>query len=389
MKRSVPKLIRSSTIALSLNVLLKGQLKYLNKYYDVIGISGENKSLEVVREREKVRTINVPMERHIAPIKDLISLFKMINVLKKEKPTIVHSITPKAGLLSMTAAYIAGVPIRMHTFTGLIWPTKTGFIRHLLIFMDKVLCKMATNVYPEGQGVKNDLTAYKITKKPLKIIANGNVNGIDLVHFNPANISQEEKSKLKDTLDIQQDDFIFLFIGRLVGDKGINELIEAFIDMQKSHPHIPFKLLLVGPFEHELDPLNPKTIKSIEENDKIISVGFQYDVRPYLAISDAFVFPSYREGFPNVVLQACAYELPSIVTNINGSNEIIKEGVNGTIINVKDAVALKNAMLQFINSPEKGIEMGKNARDLVIKNFDQNYVWECLKQEYDSLIQSL
>ena len=178
-----PKVIRTSTIALSLNVLLKGQLSFLKKYYNVIAASGDDEDLRIVENREGVKTKDITMQRQIVPFKDFISLIKLYFYFKKEKPKIVHSITPKAGFLSMVAAYLARVPIRIHTFTGLIFPTRLGAMQRLLIVMDKILCKCATHIYPEGEGVRNDLISYNITSKPLKVLANGNVNGIDTSYF--------------------------------------------------------------------------------------------------------------------------------------------------------------------------------------------------------------
>ena len=163
------KIIRTSTVAISLDFLLKGQLGFLSKEYEVVAVSGKDQHLEKVAYREGVRTEPVIMQRSISPIKDLVSLWKLFWLLKKEKPQIVHSITPKAGLLSMIAAKLAGVPVRIHTFTGLIFPTRTGLLQKLLINMDKLLCYCATNIYPEGKGVRSDLIQYKITSKPLKV----------------------------------------------------------------------------------------------------------------------------------------------------------------------------------------------------------------------------
>ena len=332
------KLIRTATVSLSLDILLKGQLQFLSQNFDVVAISGQDEHLIEVEKREKVKTIAVTFERKIAPFNDLVSLFKLYRVFKKEKPFIVHSITPKAGLLSMIAGYFAKVPIRIHTFTGLVFPTRTGLMQQLLIVMDKVLCLFATHIYPEGNGVKNDLMDYKITKKALKIIANGNINGIDCDYFNTNHFSETTKQSLKAALKVDPNDFVFIFVGRLVKDKGINELITAFVRFSETNKQV--KLLLVGPFEQHLNPINDSTLQKIKENSTIISVGYQNDVRPYYAISDCLVFPSYREGFPNVVLQAGAMNLPCIVTNINGSNEIITNNENGLIIEVKNENAI-------------------------------------------------
>ncbi|MBC7641837.1 MAG: glycosyltransferase family 4 protein [Flavobacterium sp.] len=377
------KIIRTATVAMSLDILLKGQLAYLNKQYEIVALSGQDQYLQNVAKREQVKTIAITITRPIAPIQDLVALIKLYRTFKSEKPLIVHSITPKAGLLSMIAGYFAKVPIRIHVFTGLVFPTRTGFIQQLLIFLDKILCRFATNVYPEGQGVKNDLIAYKITKKPLKIIANGNVNGIDIAYFNPNLFTENDNSAIRNKLQIKENDFVFIFVGRLVKDKGINELSQAFVKLQSTNKNV--KLLLVGNFENDLDPLLPETYVILENNKSIISVGFQVDVRPYFAIANALVFPSYREGFPNVVLQAGAMSLPSIVTNINGCNEIITNQQNGLIIQPKNVQQLVEAMTKLLNEPNLVNALKNNSRINIIKKFDQNLVWKAILEEYKLL----
>ncbi|SHM61923.1 glycosyltransferase family 4 protein [Flavobacterium saccharophilum] len=376
-------LFRTATIPVSLNVLLKGQLQFLNEYYDVTAISGKDEFLVELKEREKVRVFGIEMQRQIAPIKDLKSLWRLYRYFKKQKPLIVHSITPKAGLLTMIAGKMAGVPIRIHTFTGLIFPSRKGFMQVLLINMDKLLCYCATDVYPEGKGVRNDLINYKITNKPLEVIGNGNVNGIDENYFDPKLYNLDEKNELRKKLGIFEDDFVFIFVGRLVRDKGINELIVAFLRFQSVRKNV--KLLLVGPFENDLDPLNIETIKVIKECNTIITVGFQQDVRPYFAISDVLVFPSHREGFPNVVLQAGAMGLPCIVTNINGSNEIIIEEENGIIIPVKDEIAIFNAMTKISTDKDYYSVLETNARSMITSRYEQKIVWNAILAQYKSL----
>ena len=323
------------------------------------------------------------MKRNISPLNDVMSLLKLYFYFRREKPLIVHSITPKAGLLSMIAAKMAGVPIRMHTYTGLIFPSKTGLMQRMMITVDKLLCACATDVYPEGKGVKKDLESYGITQKPLKILANGNVNGIDLDHYSLQALSLDQVKKLRQDLEIADNDFVFVFVGRLVKDKGINELVQAFGELGLGN----VKLLLVGPFESKLDPLRTDTLKNIKEHPDIISVGLQKDVRPYFAISDALAFPSYREGFPNVVMQAGAMELPAIVTNINGCNEIIQEGVNGTVIPSKNVEALKIAMRRIVTDEVYRLFLKKNARPMIASRYQQKPVWEALLEEYRQLMQ--
>ena len=372
---------------MSLDLLLKGQLAFLNEHYHVIAVSGQDAHFETVASREGVTMVPLSMSRTISPLKDVVSLVKLYFLFKKEKPFIVHSITPKAGLLSMIAAYFAGVPVRIHTFTGLVFPSKNGAMKQLLITIDRILCKCATNIYPEGEGVKNDLIQFKITKKPLNVLANGNINGIDLEYFNPNKTSKIELQKLRNSLQIQETDFVFIFIGRLVADKGINELITAFAKLSKQNKKV--KLLLVGPLEQELNPISKETLLEIQQNSSIISVGYQDAVRDYLALADALVFPSYREGFPNVVLQAGAMGLPSIVSNINGCNEIIENNHNGIIIPVKNEIAIFDAM-QLVLADEKKFQfLQSNARASIENRFDQQVVWNALLNEYKKISQNV
>lgn len=376
------KIIRSSTIPGSLNSFCRGLLKELHEQesYEVVAVSSPGEALDEVVEREGIRAVAVTMQRRISPLKDLRSLCNMIKVFRSEKPMMVHSMTPKAGLLSMIAGWLTGVPVRVHTFTGLVFPTATGITRKILTLTDRITCACATHIIPEGEGVKSDLVNYKITKKPLKVLGYGNVKGIDLEYFNPelpdvkAAAAQIRKEGI----------FTFVFVGRLVGDKGINELVEAFEQLNEQYPDT--RLILIGPEEQNLDPLLPETLSKITNKKNIEAVGTQKDVRPWLLASDVFVFPSYREGFPNVVIEAGAMGIPSIVTDINGSREIIIEGQNGTIIPSKNSTALYNAMKSFLTDPEKIARMSANARPLIASRFEQSFVRKCLKDFYKEIL---
>lgn len=373
------KVFRITTVPISLNSLLKGQLKMLNEHYEIVGVSSPGSELEEVHQREGIRVIALPMERHISLVKDFISLIRMILLFLKEQPDMVHSLTPKAGLISMLAGWITGVPVRMHTFTGLVFPTATGFKQKLLIWMDRLTCACATHINPEGNGVKQDLMRYQITKKTLKIIANGNINGINLDYFQKSpEIMQVAEAYRKEGF------FTFCFVGRMVRDKGINELVSAFVRLQEKYAST--RLILVGPFERNLDPVSPETEKQIFGNPAIEFMDFQKDIRPFLAASDALVFPSYREGFPNVVLQAGAMGLPAIVTNINGSNEIIEPGKNGVIIESQNEEQLYLAMENFVLEQDKVRMMAQNCRTIIAEKFDQRIVWAALLEEYKTLL---
>lgn len=371
-----PKIIRTSTVPGSLNTFCKGLLTELKEECEVVALSSPGEELDELGEREQVKTIAVPMQRQISPLKDLVSLWKIYRAFRKEKPKMVHSMTPKAGLLCMMAAWLARVPVRVHTFTGLVFPTAKGLKQKMLIMTDRITCACATHIIPEGRGVKHDLLKYKITGKPLKVLGYGNVMGINLEHYR-SETTARKKMEADDT-------FSFLFIGRLVGDKGINELAHAFCRLCKKYEQV--RLVLVGGYESDLDPLKPDTLCLIQETPQIMAVGVQKDVRPWFETADALVFPSYREGFPNVVIEAGAMGVPSIVTDINGSREIIREGLNGRIIPSQDEESLYQAMEWMVNHPLACIEMAGRARKMVEDRYEQGFVRRCLKEFYRKIL---
>ncbi|MCG8749737.1 glycosyltransferase family 4 protein [Tenacibaculum finnmarkense] len=349
--------------------------------FEVVGVSSNGEQLQEVAIEEQIRVKAIEMSRKITPLQDLKSLWQMYWFLKKEKPEIVHSHTPKAGTIGMMAAKLAGVPYRLHTIAGLPLMEATGKKRYLLNVVEKLTYACATKIYPNSKGLYDFILEQKFTSKnKLKVIANGSSNGINIEHFNPKQVNEVVKTELKELLGIKHQDFVFIFVGRLVSDKGINELVSAFMQLNnKTEKSV--KLLLVGSEERGLDPLDEKTIMLINEDNNIISVGYQNDVRPYFSIADVLTFPSYREGFPNVVMQAGAMGLPSIVTNINGCNEIIEENINGFIIPVKNSDALYEAMLKMmLNS-----DMKLKAREMIATRFEQKVVWDALLNEYKTL----
>ena len=380
----MPKLFRVTTVPESLNILLRGQHKFMSTNgFEVIGISSAGNALYEVSQEEEIRVIEINMSRKITPIKDFLSVYNLYKLIKKEKPIIVHSHTPKAGAVAMMAAKIANVPIRLHTVAGLPLMEAKGIKRKLLNFVEKVTYACATKVYPNSKGLYDFIVEEElISSIKMKIIANGSSNGIDTSYFDSERISEKQREEFLTRLNIQKKDFVFIFVGRLVGDKGINELIDAFARIKDSN----VKLLLVGGLESDLDPLKSETIHEIDKNKNIISVGFQKDVRPYFAISHCLVFPSYREGFPNVVLQAGAMGLPSIVSNINGCNEIIQEGINGSIIPSKDRESLYTVMHKIISDEAWRKQLAGNARDIIVSHYEQKLVWDALLIEYKHLL---
>ena len=429
-----------TTVDLSLDKLIPGQLRYVNQYFEVVGVAADTGLLKGVGEREGVRVIEVPMHREISLMNDVKSLWQLVRLFRMESPDILHCNTPKGSLLGLMAGKIAGVPHRIYTVTGLRYQGATGLFRWILMTMERISCACATKVIPEGQGVLHTLQADRITHKPLQVLHYGNINGIDTKYYsyealaltednndrtmnstNGTNLSDDEgireirvirsdsaslttdenndrtmnstnDTNLLDDEKIREirvirslrrklggavDDFVFVFVGRIVKDKGINELAQSMRQLD-------CKLLLVGSFDDD-DPISEEDRRFLETSPKVKCVGWQEDVRPFIAAADALVFPSYREGFPNVPIQAGALGKPCIVTDINGCNEIIKDGLNGKIIQVKDQAALQNTMQWFLSHPEEVRRMAGNARGMITSRYEQQDVWQKTLQMYQKL----
>lgn len=377
MRSTNKKIIRAVTVPGSLGFCRDVMIKMREKGYEMIAVSSPGEQLDELRDKDGFATYAVPMARHISFFGDIKSLFRMIKVFRKERPQMVHSLTPKAGLICMMAAWLTRVPVRVHMFTGLVWPTSKGLKRKILMATDWLTCACATHVLPEGQGVMNDLKNGGITKKPMKVLGYGNVMGIDLERFDPSRFSEVQKD---------ENTFTFVFVGRITGDKGINELVEAFVKLNEKHPDT--RLVLVGRYESELDPLKPDTLRKIESCKAIDACGSKYgdDLLMEYMNADCFIMPSYREGFPNTVMEAGAMVLPSIVTDINGSREIIVDGENGLIVPPQTVQPLYDAMERMMNDKELREKMKKNARPMIESRFERSFVQGCLMDFYDEVL---
>ena len=375
----IPKIIRAFTISWSMD-FVTGILPDLQKKYEVVLLSSPGPELNDAENQYGIRGIRIPMERQISLFHDVASLLRLIITFIKERPTMVHSMTPKAGLLCMIAAWLTRVPVRVHTFTGLVFPTTTGIKRKILMMTDAITCACATHVIPEGKGVMMDLQNNGITKKSMKVLGYGNVKGVDMALFSrrPEVVASAQKLKKEGV-------FTFVFIGRIARDKGINELCKA---MRKLLGFAPVRLVLVGPNEDDLDPISQEAKDLIANNSAIEYVGEKYgdELLAYYAAADCFVLPSYREGFPNTVLEAGAMGLPCVVTDINGSREIIVEGENGMIVPPRNADALFQAMLEMVRNKPNREYMANKARAMIESRFEQSFVQKCLMDFYEEVM---
>lgn len=372
------KLMRVVTVDMSLRWMLAGQLRYLNENgLEVVGVAADTGLMRQVRLTEEVRCVDLPMRREIAPVQDLKSLLAMIRLFRRERPEIVHANTPKGSLLAMVAAWLCRVPVRVYTVTGLRFETATGMLRTILKTMERITCRCATAVVPEGDDVKSMLIREDICRCPLDKIHNGNINGLDLEYYRMVPMPETGAP------------VTFVFIGRVTHDKGIDELVEVFDEIDRRDNTDNIRLLLVGPLEQELDPLSPLTLEIIRRNEHIESVGFQQDIRPWVEQSHVVVLPSHREGFSSVPMQAGAMGRPCIMTRVNGASEVIEDGKSGLLIDVGDKSALKAAMIRIAEDAQLRVSMGHRGRRLMEERFDRRDLWQAIRAFYADQLRNI
>lgn len=379
------KIVRTSTVPTSLHTFCMEQMEAIARQgYDVLAVSSAGWELDEISNHPGVRVARVDMERQISIFRDIRSLWHMYRLLRRERPEIVHSITPKAGLVSMMAARMAGVPVRIHTFTGLVWPSSTGIKQKILKITDRILCRCATHIVPESRGVKEQMEKGRITRKPLTMLGNGNLRGINGEYYRrtPEVIAEAERLKAPA--------FTFLFVGRLVRDKGIDELVRAFHSLETKDA----RLVLIGRQEPDLDPLSPDVLEIMNNDERILVPGEIDDVRGWMAASDVLVLPSHREGFPNVVLEGGAMDLPVITTAVNGATDVIEHGYNGILLPLHDTEekrtqALREALDDAVSAPEKYHAMGARARERVLSRWSAQRVLSTLVELYDTALQNI
>ncbi|MFC4739522.1 glycosyltransferase family 4 protein [Flavobacterium ponti] len=358
-----------TTIPLSL-IFFKGQLLLLQDEFDVTLISSPEEELFKTANYNKVKSYGIVMKREISLLYDFLSLFKLVVYFYRNKPDIVHGNTPKGSFLSMIASWLCRVPTRIYYVHGLRYQGTTGLKKRILIYMERISCKSATDIFAVSKGVKDVMYDDGITRKKINVIWNGSINGINSDFFDPEII---ECNSLQQQYKIKNGDFVFGFIGRIVADKGINELVGSFKNLNELYPNT--KLLLVGNYEHDLDPLLPETRIELEQNKNIIIAGFQKDTRPFYKLMNLFVFPSYREGFGISLMEAAAMNIPAISSDIIGCNEIIEDNVNGFLIPSKNKNALFEKMKFSIENIDKINLMSTITRDIILSKFEQKKLW--------------
>lgn len=370
------------TVPLSIETWFKGQPHYLSDYYDVELITSNSESIEKIKAYENVTVTLVDFTRQINPLKDLKILFTLWRHFRHRQPDMVYSITPKAGLLGMISAWLARVPVRLHLIVGLAYFGSSGKRRLLLKTIEKITYFFATHLYANSLNLPK-IIAEELTSKAVNVIAHGSVNGVDTDYFNDT-MSTEEKSALRQRLNIAQDAFILLFTGRIVGDKGVNELISAFDSLSSTYSKLT--LLMVGDFEHHLDPITQDSYEIIKNHPRIRVAPFQEDIRPYFCISDLLILPSYREGLPNVLIEGGSCGIVMIASDINGCNEVIIHGENGLLVEPKNTLHLIETIQKLLRKPDLYASLKQNARQSILNRYDQHAYWNALHHELETLL---
>lgn len=371
---------------MALRYLLPGQMRFMSQNgFDVLMISADGKELPDVINNEQCPHIIVPMTRKITPFQDLRCLFRLIRIFRKEKPDIVHTHTPKAGLLGMMAARICGVKTRIHTVAGLPLMVEQGFKYRLLKFIEKLTYSSANQVWPNSNSLKEFILQKKLCDPAkLHIIAKGSTNGINLARFNREALHENTMADVKKQVGYEHQNKYLLCIGRLVADKGIVELVNVFTELQKTDASL--RLVLVGSYEPNLDPLPENTTRIIQHNKAIVHINWSDDVAYFMALANYFVFPSHREGFPNVLLQAGAMGVPVICSNITGNIDIVTSNETGLLFDRGNEQQLFKMLQYAILHPQHMHTMAQKLQQDIRQHYQQENIWQNLLTAYKSLV---
>jgi glycosyltransferase involved in cell wall biosynthesis len=378
------KIARIATVPFSLTTQLNSTLEDIeNAGAKVTAICSKDEQLGATLEDINVhQKINLDFSRDIHLYKDFVCLWKLINILRKNKFDIVHSITPKAGLLVAIASFLTFTPVRLHTFTGQPWLNSSGMKKKLLIFFDWLIVKLNTKCFADSESQKQFLISKKIANKDdILVLGSGSLAGIDLSKFNYEQYKDVDRSRLREELGLTQDAIVFLCLGRITNDKGIRELLSAFNKIDQSIHKT--ELLIVGPIDKDFNQLNKITNGSI---NGVHYFGFTSNPEKFMHVADVFCLPSYREGFGTVIIEAAAMGRPAIGTNIYGLSDAIIDNETGVLVKPMDVDSLYNAMLFFIENQDTCAEMGTTAKKRAINDFDSKYFSQLLIEHYSSYL---
>ena len=371
MKRKIALVVATPS---TFNSFYRNHIKVLSQKFDITLIANFNLS---ECDISGVNKIHIDIQRKPSAFLDLKVLLKLVKIFKHQKFDVIHSTTPKAGLLTQIAGKLSGINIRIHTFTGQVWATKSGYKREILKKLDSVLAASATHLLADSFTQKDFLEEQGVVaKNRIKVLGLGSISGINIEKFKPIENNQKRKE-----LNISEASFLYLYLGRLNRDKGIIDLLAAFEQVYAKNPDS--HLLLVGRDEENLVPI----IQQHHLFGKSISyVGFTKQPEAFMSIADIFCIPSYREGFGSVVIEAAACKTPSIGSNIYGLSDSIEDGKSGLLFQVRDVNDLADKMLYCYNHREDVKKYAEYGYERVCRNFTQDISSNDLLKLYEKVL---
>ena len=378
------RVLKIVTVPITFETILTGQMRFLNENgYDVTMVSANSAGIGALTAREGCPHQVVNFRRQISIWYDFLALVETLKLIRQLRPDVVHTQTPKAGFIGMLAAWLLGVPVRLHTVGGLPLLEKTGLMRWFLIQIERITYALTTRVFVNSFGLKQYIECHiGGFNTKLFIIGNGSTNGVDVAHFKRSAALESQARALRTQWNYAHADFVWIYVGRITRDKGIDELIAAFVALVARQSNA--KLLVLGGFDAESDSISPLTKHAIINHQAIKHIDFQADVRPYLMAANAFVFPSYREGLPNALMEAACLEMPIVATNVMGCNEVITNNENGLLVPPKDAVLLADAMHRVQTGPLLRQQLSQQVRLSVCTRYERGPLLDAILAAYQN-----
>ena len=368
----------ATTSPITLDVLMAGHLRFMQQSgFVVSAVASPGPELHRVSEREGVAVAAVPMRRELSPLRDLVALSRLVRLIRSERPDVLNAGTPKAGLLGMLAGRIAGVPVRVYTVRGLRGETATGWRRVVLDLSERMASYCATDVVCVGPSLRALYMSRRLapTGKTV-VLGHGSSNGVDLDRFSS---SPARRQQARSALGIEADRPTIGFVGRLVNDKGIGALVDAFDLVRVRLPNAC--LLLAGEFEVG-DPVPEAVRRRIDEAVDIVHLGHLADAATLYPALDVLAFPSAREGLPNAPMEAAAAGIPTVAFDATGTRDVIDSGHSGFLVGQGDVAALADRLLTYLDNQALRAEHGANANRLAQDRFERSAVWENLASFY-------
>ncbi|HEV8001550.1 MAG TPA: DegT/DnrJ/EryC1/StrS family aminotransferase [Planctomycetaceae bacterium] len=379
------KLVHIVTSPMTAWAFLRGQLRFMkDRGFDVTLISAPGWELDEIAKQEDVQAISLPMLREPAPFRDGIALTRLTALLRRLSPQIVHCGTPKACLLGGLAARLAGVPARVMTLHGMRTDGLAGRKQSLMLQLERLSCRSAQRIYCVSESLRSRAVELRLApESKLRVLGHGTANGIDVERFSRTESLLERSQALREQFAIPAGTPVIGFVGRLVRDKGVGELVTAFGELQRDFPNV--RLLLVGPLE-SYDGLDPQMRSRITTDPQIIHTGFLEDTAAAYPLMTLLALPTYREGFPYVPMEAAAMGLPVVATRVTGCVDAVVDGQTGTLVPPRDAAALAKAIAAYLKDSALCERHGVAGRERVERDFRPEPIWQSLYEEYSELL---